>query len=308
MNVPTLAVMSRRRLIARGAACLLLMTSLAACSPDDDGARSGSTASTPTTTSPSPAPRPTAPTLEATADQADLAGPAGLAEVVRTAGTLVRSGEVTLTVAALSAPVSTDAQEDGSVVLTIPVAVSPRSGTGRGTASRRVVAVLAAPSGMRFEVKSDQSATLLGSGGTVIGALSAVAVVDGAGARVGAGLAAREIDAALLDVLVDAGSAGSAILTFGATPLVSADWGEREGGRSLAVVPAPWVRTGSLAAQDALWSALVAAQADADSTTMRDQLICHALGAPVKDSWNLEPWRPEVDSFTLLATGCNPEP
>ena len=43
---------------------------------------------------------------------------------------------------------------------------------------------------------------------------------------------------ALLDVLVDAAPAGSATLTFGATPLVSATWGEREGGRSLAVVPA----------------------------------------------------------------------
>ena len=303
MTAFALAVMSEPRPIARGAACLLLMTSLAACSSDDGGARSRSTASTPTTTSSWPAPTPTAPTLEATADPADLAD---LAEVARTAGTPVRSGEVSLAVAAASAPVTTEAQEDGSVVLTIPVAVPPRSGTG--TASRRVVAVLAAPSGMRFEVKPDRSATLLGSGGTVLGALSAVAVVADTGARGGADLAAREIDATLLDVLVDAGPAGGAILTFGATPLVSADWGEREGGRSLAVVPASWVRAGGLAAQDALWSALVAAQADADSTTMRDQLICHALGAPDKVSWNLEPWRPEVDSFTLLATGCNPEP
>jgi len=119
-------------------------------------------------------------------------------------------------------------------------------------------------------------------------------------------LAVRKGDSGLADLLVDAGPAGTATLVFGADPLVKEHWTTQEGGRSLAVVPAPWVRTGGLAAQDALWAAVVAKVPEADSKTMHDQMLCHALGAPDKASWNLEPWRPKVDSLTMLAAGCNP--
>ncbi len=39
---------------------------------------------------------------------------------------------------------------------------------------------------------------------------------------------------------------------------------------------------------------------------MHDQLTCHALGAPDKETWNLEPWRPDVGLLAVLAAACNP--
>ena len=100
--------------------------------------------------------------------------------------------------------------------------------------------------------------------------------------------------------------AASATFVVGAAALESATWGEAEGGRSLAVVPAGWVRTGDLAAQEALASQLEAQEPEAATASMRAQLWCHVLGAPDKASWNLEPWRPEVSTTTLVATRCNP--
>lgn len=286
-----------RRGLARGALALALVTafatSLGACAnrePAPDAAAATS----------SPAPTDSTPTV--------AADPAALAEVARTAGTPLGSGDVTLVVAAPTAPVSVAAQDDGSALLTVAVAgdPDPEQSTGTGTRPDRLAAVLAAPPGLVFEVLTDRSVTVTASMGAVVGALFPVTVVDGAGNRLTARLATRAGDPTLLDVLVSAGPTGAATLTFGADALVSAVWGDREGGRSLAVVPAVWVRAGSLAAQEALWSALVTAEPDADSTSMRDQLTCHALGAPTKESWNLEPWRPAVDSFTLLAARCNP--
>ncbi|MBC7292192.1 MAG: DUF2599 domain-containing protein, partial [Actinotalea sp.] len=59
----------------------------------------------------------------------------------------------------------------------------------------------------------------------------------------------------------------------------------------------------------AVWSALgrrTALGTDATGPGMRDQLECHALGAPDKESWNLEPWRPDVGLLATLAARCNP--
>jgi hypothetical protein len=43
---------------------------------------------------------------------------------------------------------------------------------------------------------------------------------------------------------------------------------------------------------------------------MREQFDCHwqfaELGHPGKTSWNLEPWRPEVDAVAMMSAGCNP--
>lgn len=95
-------------------------------------------------------------------------------------------------------------------------------------------------------------------------------------------------------------------LRFSASAIVSATWGEAEEGRSLAVVPTDWLRAGSQAAQEVGWSQLVANDAEVDTSTMRDQYDCHALGARDKASWNLEPWRPDVGVFEVLAARCNP--
>ena len=274
------------RFAARGCLAVVLALALAAC----------------TTAGRAPAPSPTAAVASSPAPTSDGADQA---EAARTAGVAVPSGAVTLLVAALAEPVGAEPKDDGSVVLTVPVDAGTWAGTG--AASRRVAAAVVAPSGLRFEARPDRSIAVVASTGAVVGALSPLAVVYGSGAGMprGAGLAVQADDS-VLDVVVDPGAAGTATLTFGATPLVSADWGEREGGRSLAVVPAAWVRVGSLAAQDALWSAVVAVAPDADSATMHDQLTCHALGAADKAAWNLEPWRPQVDSIALLAARCNP--
>ena len=34
--------------------------------------------------------------------------------------------------------------------------------------------------------------------------------------------------------------------------------------------------------------------------------VLDAIGAPDKATWNLEPWRPDVGLFAVLAGACNP--
>lgn len=101
---------------------------------------------------------------------------------------------------------------------------------------------------------------------------------------------------------------GVRTLALGDTALESATWAERqgEGGRSLAVVPEPWVRHGGEATLDLLTAQLAAVEPETDSDTMRDQLACHHLGAPDKASWNLEPWRPDAGTLGTIAARCNP--
>ena len=88
--------------------------------------------------------------------------------------------------------------------------------------------------------------------------------------------------------------------------LITATWGEHDGGRSLAVEPAQWVRNAEPIAFDALWDELVAAVPEADTPAMRDQLLCHMIGAPAKATWNLEPWRPDVGLIEVMRARCNP--
>lgn len=101
-------------------------------------------------------------------------------------------------------------------------------------------------------------------------------------------------------------TSGTVRFLLGDRALESADWGEREGGRSLAVVPSPWARAGGDAVLALLWSEIVEAAPEADNQSVRDQLTCHAVGAPDKARWNLEPWRPDVGLVSVLAARCNP--
>lgn len=90
-----------------------------------------------------------------------------------------------------------------------------------------------------------------------------------------------------------------------------AKWGDLS---SLRVYPTDAGRQASLVAtvntEAAAWQEVLALSPDADMAGMYAQFICHwqlaELGYPGKTSWNLEPWRPEVDADTLVATGCNP--
>ena len=100
----------------------------------------------------------------------------------------------------------------------------------------------------------------------------------------------------------------AAAVTFvvGTQAIESATWGENEGGRSLAVDPTDWARHAGQAGLDLIRTQLVAAEPDAGSTTMGDQLVCHAVGAPDKSTWNLEPWRPDVGLILTATAHCNP--
>lgn len=92
----------------------------------------------------------------------------------------------------------------------------------------------------------------------------------------------------------------------GTDALEGAAWEENEGGRSLAVDPTDWARHAGEAGLTLIRTQLVAAEPEADSETMGHQLMCHAVGAPDKATWNLEPWRPDVGLILTAAAHCNP--
>jgi len=118
------------------------------------------------------------------------------------------------------------------------------------------------------------------------------------------------------------------IVPVGRDAAESATWGEAEGGRSLAVTPTAWGRAGGMTVMAYGWPSVVAlapdvdtgadpaantgtrVDADADAEGVRDsmrkQFRCHALGAPHKATWNLEPWRPNVSFAEFVAARCNP--
>jgi hypothetical protein len=130
--------------------------------------------------------------------------------------------------------------------------------------------------------------------------------VGGLSAPRGARLVA--VDATHLELRATSATAGrgEVATTLGTVAVAGADWGEREGGRSLAVAPTDWARDAGQAGVDLVRAELVAADPEVDTPTMRDQLECHAIGAPDKDTWNLEPWRPDVGLVATMAARCNP--
>lgn len=134
----------------------------------------------------------------------------------------------------------------------------------------------------------------------------AVVVPAVGGTASGDGAASGDQTASASGTTSDRAASVALTLRFSASAVASATWGEAEGGRSLAVVPTDWLRAGSLAAQEVGWSQLVARDGEVDTSTMRNQYDCHALGARTKASWNLEPWRPDVGVLEVLAARCNP--
>lgn len=100
--------------------------------------------------------------------------------------------------------------------------------------------------------------------------------------------------------------AGTVTLWAGTGEPRSARWGTHDGGRSLAVDPSTWARDAGTAGAEATWAAVVRAHPDAATSGMHDQLTCHAIGAPHKATWNLEPWRPDVGLLATIAARCNP--
>jgi hypothetical protein len=242
----------------------------------------------------------------ATAEPTPTVAPEPVAADVRATGTPVQVGAVTFTVRAElpGATLTPAPQPDGSTTLALTVPT--------GTVAPAVTARVAAPEGAVLDVQVDGSVALRDAAGAFLGGLAAPTAASDDGTRLRASLDVTAPD--LLTLTVTPGlpadtfaAAATATLWFGSAVLESATWGEREGGRSLAVDPTPWARAGGLAAQDGTWAAVVAAEPEADTNGMHDQFLCHALGAPDKGTWNLEPWRPDVGSLSTLAARCNPE-
>lgn len=203
--------------------------------------------------------------------------------------TLVAGPDVDLTAGVVLRPwvpttTSATTLDDGSLSAQVVVP----SGTDRA-------ATLIAPAGATWDLLADGSASLLGAGGGWLGGLASP---DGP-----AGTNLRDDDGSLYLVVQ---TPGTVTLWFATAAVAGTQWGEREGGRSLAVTPTAWARRAGLAADAGVWAQLIAADPSVDTETMHAQLSCHLLGAPDKDTWNLEPWRPDVDAATMIATMCNP--
>lgn len=177
---------------------------------------------------------------------------------------------------------------------------------------------LASPGAL--DVDTDGSITVLDGAGTAVAAIAPPALPPGA--EDAPRVQVTGTDATHARVEVDdrtsptqgSGSTGApprtdpleVTLVAGTHAIDGATWGENEGGRSLAVDPADWARHAGQAGLDLIRTQLVAAEPDAGSTTMGDQLVCHAVGAPDKATWNLEPWRPDVGLILTAAAQCNP--
>lgn len=237
----------------------------------------------------------------------------GGADAMRDAGLLVRSGDAALSVWPPIGEIAGDPDADGAVTL--------QMGAYEGSVDPTSVLTLLwviAPEGSAFERLDDGSVLLHDATGEPVGALTAP-VLDGAAAGSGARVqAVVGADGALewqltvpvrTDGSVEDAPGGTVTATFAGAAVREATWRDLadEGGRSLAVVPATWARSGSLAAEELVWAQLTAADAEADLPTMRDQLSCHLIGAPDKASWNLEPWRPDVGLIGMIGARCNPE-
>jgi len=220
-------------------------------------------------------------------------------EAAPAADAALTSGGLTLTLRA-DRPTLTP-QPDGSVQASIPLPAELPADAAQ----------LTAPPGTTFEVQLDGSVVVRDGAGAFVGGLASPTATTDDATLVRARFEAagtRGLRVVVSRALVGSTDAtsGRATVWLGTSLLTSAEWGEREGGRSLAVDPTPWARAGGLAAQDATWASVVALAPDADTTGMHDQFLCHALGAADKATWNLEPWRPDVGSMATLVARCNP--
>lgn len=272
---------------SRALPALALLLTLAACTPPDPA--------------PAASPRPTASADHDRAAQAEVTA-GGVTLEVSVPGASPDDPRVHLTTddragtATVTLEPGTAGGADGSAG-DDDTDDSTDDSTGDSTADR--VPTIDLASGGAFEPRADGSVAVRADGATV-GGLSAPR-----GARLVA------VGDARLEVLATSsgtsdGTPGEVTTVLGTSAVKSADWGDREGGRSLAVVPTDWAREAGQAGTDLAWAELVAADPEVDTATMHDQLECHAIGAPDKDSWNLEPWRPDVGLLATMAARCNP--
>jgi hypothetical protein len=275
----------------------VLVSLVSGCTPGSPGAGTPGTTATPATTAPS-ATDPTAADIRTTG--AALA-PNGVA-VATVTGSTVAAGPTT--------------DPDGSVHLQLVVKAAgatagpptagptPTAGTAAAPAPGPL-AWLTGPAGSTAAVLEDGSAVISGSDGSFLVGLTAP-TPRARFTVVGTPAAVLRIDRVAGSGLGPTDPGAPVTTWLSGVAVVSATWGEAEGGRSLEITPSEWARTGTLAAQQGLWTQLVAQHPDANSPTMHEQLLCHVLGAAGKSTWHIEPWRPQVDALTMLRTRCNP--
>ena len=88
-----------------------------------------------------------------------------------------------------------------------------------------------------------------------------------------------------------------------------AKWGDLSSLRVYPTHAGPVASTDFVSADEA-WAEVLTLSPDAEIPGMRAQFVCHwqlaELAYPGKVSWNLEPWRPEVDDNEMVSAGCNP--
>lgn len=240
-----------------------------------------------------PAPSPTvagataeAPSPTPAPPEEDLPPPAD----VRETGVAVTVGDRTVLHAVAEDPDATAGVQAGGE--TTLLRVSPA--TPRGPVS----VLLAAPLDHSIAVQDDGSFVVIGLDGQFLGGAARPTTVTTGGPV--------EVTEPADGIVRVSAAEGDVLVRVAAQALTSAEWGEREGGRSLAVTPTQWAREAGQAGEEAVWRELVATVPEADTPVMRDQLTCHALGAAGKPTWNLEPWRPDVGLFEVLAASCNP--
>ncbi|MBT0994059.1 DUF2599 domain-containing protein [Cellulomonas sp. DKR-3] len=283
------SVGGRRRAVAAGALAAVALVVASGCGLGGGTARdrvptSTSTTSTSTSTT-RPAPDPEPSSAAGSPVESPGENTSELRERVLRDGVPLTSGDVTLVVL----PVAPHAgeprtQDDGSARW--EPAADDAGATASATSPTLLVAA-AAP--LDLDLLLDGT-VVVRRGDAPVAGLSAT----GAGRLTGDG-----------DVLELRGD-GTAGVWLATTMVEDLDWGEREGGRSLAVTPSDWARSGGLAADELVPAQVVAAEPEAGTSTMRDQLACHQLGAPDKATWNLEPWRPDVGPLEVLVARCNP--
>lgn len=233
---------------------------------------------------------------------------------VRSEGSVVHAGDLTLHVWPPLDDAAVTTGEDGNATLAAPLPATD------GTAAEVPAATFAAGEGLTLEALRDDTVVVRDAAGRAVGGLTPpVLSGDAAGSGARVRVLAGDDGTVTWSVAAPAGTSGTAAGgtvtggtvtgTAAGAALGSATWADRddEGGRSLAVVPTGWGRAGGLAAEETLWSQLVTAVPEADAQNVHDQLTCHLIGAPDKASWNLEPWRPDVGLLATLGALCNPE-
>lgn len=180
-----------------------------------------------------------------------------------------------------------------------------------------------APADSVLDEAYDRTVAVVDADRELVGGLAAPVGTgaDGAGLRLGWSEVDEPGTALALDLVVDGGeqpeggetSEDDAVaypvtidVHLGRDIVSGVEWGDREGGRSLAVTPTSWGRDAGATSRTYGWADVVRLEPSADTTVMRNQFLCHVDGARQKDTWNLEPWRPEISFVGYLLARCNP--